>query len=342
MSARPISVTIVVATYNRRDELLVLLKSIENELARPDVELHILDDGSTDSTGQAVSHLEKVMGQRFRYTMLDHSGPSRARNRGIKESRAEVCVFVDTDCQTPKGWLSALTEPLLNDSKAGATGGPDRSEPGDSTLARAIDYLMTAFLTTGGVRGGTKRAATYHPRSFNMAVKTDAALKAGGFPNIWYGEDIIFSHRVRQAGHELLYVDDAWLYHKRRTSVTGFAKQVFRMGRARLMMGRYDTRLLEPVYLVPLVEIAVAACLILTAIVSPSIPVWSMAAAAVFISYLAAITIDSLRRLKSLGSALLVPMLFCLREACYGLGSIAGLAASTSPLRATGGISGDS
>lgn len=320
-----VRVSIVVVTFNRCAELVRLLRSLESILARPDVEMLLIDDGSTDGTVERVSPLVAALGDRGHIVRQEKAGPGIGRNRGILRARGDIVVFVDTDCVVHPGWLDGLLVPF-DDAEVGAVGGPDRSRPGDPPLTRLIDYLMTSFLTTGGVRGAKRvRGGSYHPRSFNMAARRDAALAVDGFPTIWYGEDILFSWRVHQMGWKLAFAPDAWVYHLRRTTVGAWVRQAYRMGRARWWMGRHDRRLLEPVYVLPLVECVVGVlCVLSFALGGPARWV-GLGAVVVAVLYLTIIALDGLRRTGLPPALVAVPFLFLLREAAYGLGSLVGL-----------------
>ncbi|HPU84271.1 MAG TPA: glycosyltransferase [Candidatus Latescibacteria bacterium] len=320
-----VRVSLVIVTYNRADELLRLLQSLQNDLASPNVELILVDDGSTDGTVERVSHLLAPVGERATVLRQANSGPGIGRNRGILHASGQIVVFVDTDCVVHPGWLSALVEPF-SDPKIGAVGGPDRSQPDDPLFTKLIDYLMTSFLTTGGIRGAKKtHGGSYHPRSFNMAVRREAAISAEGFPTIWYGEDILFSRRIARAGWRLAFSSEAWVYHRRRTTVRAWARQLFRMGRARWWMGRHDRGLLEPLYVVPLLECSALALAVGAAVISGNIGPVTGSFFGVVVAYGAALGAYAARRTRHPAAFFAAPLLFALREASYAAGSIAGI-----------------
>ncbi len=326
MGESSIQVSVVIVTYNRADELTSLLASLETDLARPNVELIVVDDGSTDDTADRIEPTVAPLGERARLIRQANSGPGAARNVGILAARGDVVVFVDTDCVVQPEWFDSLIAPF-EDAGVGGVGGPDRSSPDDPLFSRFIDYLMTSFITTGGVRGGKKlRGGTYHPRSFNMAVRRESAVAVGGFPTIWYGEDVLLSWRISQSGKKLSFAEGAWVYHKRRTSVTGWARQIYRMGRARWWMARHDRRLMQPVYMAPLAEWAVGIGLV------SGIVIGDIAVAAACIVVLGVVGhlvsfmgLDGWRKTKHPLATVALPLMFLLRESAYALGSLAGM-----------------
>ena len=86
-------VSVVIPTYNRADKVR---KSVESVLAQSftDLEVIVVDDGSSDETGQA---LQNAFGDRIRYYFQPNQGVSVARNRGIDEARGEWIAFLDSD-----------------------------------------------------------------------------------------------------------------------------------------------------------------------------------------------------------------------------------------------------
>jgi hypothetical protein len=67
-------------------------------------------------------------------------------------------------------------------------GGPDRALDSFSDIQKAINFAMTSFLTTGGIRGGSEKIGKFQP-SFNMGLSRKAFDASKGFGNIHPGED---------------------------------------------------------------------------------------------------------------------------------------------------------
>ena len=139
--------------------------------------------------------------------------------------QGEYLIILDSDCILPAGYLVAI-EKELQASPADAFGGPDRAHESFTDIQKAINYSMTSFFTTGGIRGGKKKMDKFYPRSFNMGVKRDVYAALGGFSKMRFGEDIDFSIRIFKGGYRCRLFPDAWVYHKRRTDLKKFFKQV--------------------------------------------------------------------------------------------------------------------
>jgi len=111
---------------------------------------------------------------------------------------------------------------------------------------------MTSFFTTGGMRGHSeKMLAKFYPRTHNMGITRNIYDTIGGFGNLRHGQDIEFSNRIRRSGAKIKFIKDALVYHRRRTSLNQFIKQVFNWGVARVNLGKIDSNMLEMVHFVP-------------------------------------------------------------------------------------------
>ncbi|MBW6458291.1 MAG: glycosyltransferase family 2 protein, partial [FCB group bacterium] len=165
--------SVIVPTYNRLEEIRELLASLEKQtFAHAGFEIIIVDDGSTDDTEACVRDFEKKGSLNLSFYKQDHKGPGPARNTGMEHAAGEYYVFIDSDCIADENWLKAYDEALK--TQVAGFGGPDRVRADFSPLQKAIDYSMTSFITTGGIRGSSKKKISkYYPRSFNMGVRAD-------------------------------------------------------------------------------------------------------------------------------------------------------------------------
>ncbi len=264
--------SVIIPTYNRLDEIQELLESLKLQtIENKNFEIVIVDDGSTDDTEKYIKTLvdEKLLNVRF--FKQNHKGPGPARNLGMEKAFGEYFIFVDSDCIANKNWLKSY-EKIVSEEKVVGFGGPDKVLSSFSPLQKAIDYSMTSFITTGGMRGHSKKKISkYYPRSFNMGVRADIVEKIGGMNKLRHGQDIEFAHRMISTGGKVVKVLDAIVYHKRRSSVRKFFKQVFNWGVARINLFKIDKGMLEFIHFFPLIGTIITLSLIILAIIFPEI-----------------------------------------------------------------------
>ena len=179
-----------------------------------------------------------------------NSGPGQTRNYGVERSKGEYLIILDSDCILPEGYFLAVEEELQHEA-ADAFGGPDRAHESFTNIQKAINYSMTSFFTTGGIRGGKKKMDKFYPRSFNMGVRREVYQALGGFSRMRFGEDIDFSIRIFKGGYTCRLFPGAWVYHKRRTDFRKFFKQVHNSGIARINLYKKYPESLKLVHLLP-------------------------------------------------------------------------------------------
>ena len=256
--------SVIVPVYNRPDEVDELLESLTQQSFR-DFEVVIVEDGSKIPCEEVVEKYRSVLD--IHYFSKPNSGPGQTRNYAAERSNGEYLLILDSDCILPAGYLQAV-EDELKASPAEAFGGPDRAHDSFTPVQKAINYAMTSFFTTGGIRGAKKKMDKFYPRSFNMGVRADVYQQLGGFSKMRFGEDIDFSIRIFKAGCRCRLFPEAWVWHKRRTDFRKFFKQVHNSGIARINLFKKYPESLKLVHLLPAVFTAGVAVLLLSMILS--------------------------------------------------------------------------
>ena len=228
------SISLIIAIYNRKDELFELLSSLALQNDK-EFEIIVVDDGSLMALLPTIALFEEQLNiQYFRKT---NSGPGLSRNFGAKKAKNEWLVFVDSDVIVEKDYIANIKNDL-SATKCDAFGGADKASKGFNLMQKAISYAMTSLLTTGGIRGNKKSMSKFQPRSFNMGVKKSAFDAVGGFSEMRIGEDPDLSMSLWEAGFSTAFFDDIGVYHKRRTDLGKFSKQVYQFGIARPILNQ--------------------------------------------------------------------------------------------------------
>jgi len=315
--------SIIIPTYNRADELLELFATFETlNFPREGFEVVVADDGSTDSTPELIKETQQKNTFTLRYFTQQKKGPGAARNLGMEKAAGDFFIFIDSDVLLPEDWLLHISD-ALNREQAAAFGGPDTFLKSFPPLLKAINYSMTSFITTGGLRGKKgKKLAKYYPRSFNMGLSRVLWEKIGGFHPRFYGEDIEFSHRIINAGAKVVFIESAYLYHKRRTNLRKFYSQVFKMGSARIFLYKIDKSMLEPLHTIPAL-VTFAALLVLFGALFWEPLRWLLAGGLVLgLLVLFYSVADCFLKYREIRPALLLPLVIPAQVFGYGLGFI--------------------
>lgn len=240
--------SIIVPVYNRPDEIDELLGSLLI-LDFKDYEVIIVEDGSSNDCKKVVNEYSDRIP--VRYYFKTNSGPGPSRNYGAKKAEGKWFLFLDSDVVVPSNYLSAIHEFLQSHKNVVCFGGPDKARDDFSTIQKAINYGMTSFFTTGGIRGSKKSMEKFKPRSFNMGIQKQAFEKLNGFSSLRFGEDVDFSLRMEEEGFVTGLIENAFVYHKRRTKFRQFFKQVFNSGMARIVLNVLHPGSLKLVHLLP-------------------------------------------------------------------------------------------
>lgn len=308
--------SVIVPTFNRLDEIRELLDSLEKQNFSHDAfEVIIVDDGSTDDTESFVAEKMEKGNLNLSFYQQDHKGPGPARNNGMQHAAGEYYIFIDSDCIADENWLKAFDN-ALKEPVAGF-GGPDKVRPDFSPLQKAIDYSMTSFITTGGIRGSSKRKISkYYPRSFNMGVHAETVKKTGGFGTLRHGQDIEFTHRIRRYG-KVIKVMDAVVFHKRRTSLWRFFKQVYNWGVARINLYKIDKGMLEPIHFFPFIGTVLTVAFLVCFFIRPLV-LWPLLAAGLGVLILMAL--HGVVKYKDIRLAVFIPLVVPVQVLGYGLG----------------------
>ncbi len=255
--------SIIVPVYNRPDEVDELLMSLTIQTMK-DFDVVIVEDGSDNPCKDIVEKYSDRLD--VAYYMKPNSGPGPSRNYGVERAKGEYVIILDSDVVLPEGYMEAV-EKGLKDNPCDAFGGPDAAHDSFTDMQKAISYSMTSFFTTGGIRGGKAKLDKFHPRSYNMGIRREVYEELGGFSKMRFGEDIDFSYRILEAGYTTRLFPEAWVWHKRRTNLDKFFKQVFNSGIARINLSKRHPGTLKLVHLLPMVFTVGVILLIIAAIV---------------------------------------------------------------------------
>nr|WP_299017265.1 glycosyltransferase [uncultured Polaribacter sp.] len=227
--------SIIIPVYNRPKEIDELLTSFLKQNFKEHYEILIIEDGSTEKSDVIVNKYKSELN--ISYFFKANSGAGASRNFGMQKASGNYCIILDSDVVLPSHYLTQVSKALQR-NYTDAFGGPDTAHKSFTPMQKAINYAMTSFLTTGGIRGKKKGVGKFQLRSFNLGISKKAFLETKGFSNMKTGEDIDLTFRLWQKGFKTQLITFAFVYHKRRSTLPQFLKQTFSFGVARPILNR--------------------------------------------------------------------------------------------------------
>lgn len=220
----------IIPLYNRPEETKELLQSFTVLEGDKDFEIVIIEDGSTIKSDEIVETYSDRLN--INYFFKPNSGPGNSRNFGMRKAKGNYFIILDSDCILPKEYMNEVIS-SLNRDYTDCFGGPDAAHESFTNIQKGINFAMTSFISTGGIRGKKNSVDAFQPRSFNMGISKEAFEASNGFGNIHPGEDPDLSIRITKLGFKTRLIEKAFVFHKRRISWSKFYKQVNKFGKVR-------------------------------------------------------------------------------------------------------------
>lgn len=299
--------SVIIPVFNRPDEMKEMLDSLQSQTIKP-FELVLVEDGSDQKSDDLIPEYDLPIN----YFFKPNSGPGDSRNFGMQRAKGNYFLFFDSDCVLPENYFEKL-DLAIEQMKPDAFGGPDAAHPSFTNVQKAINYAMTSFFTTGGIRGGKKQLDRYQPRSFNMGLKREVFEKVGGFSDIHPGEDPDLSFRIMNAGYKVSLIQEAVVFHKRRIDFGKFVKQVYKFGVVRVILNGWYPGTGKVVYFLPSVFFCGVVSLLILIPFTSGLSLLPLAA------YALLIVVDALKSNSLLVGLLAVPASF-IQLLGYGFG----------------------
>jgi glycosyltransferase involved in cell wall biosynthesis len=307
--------SVIIPVYNRPQEVRELLESLTKQLYTQ-FEVLIVEDGSESSCEDICKAFQGKLDLSYFYK--DNTGQGFSRNYGFERAKGDYFIVFDSDCIIPPDYFE-LVEASLGRNPLDAFGGPDAALDTFTNTQKAISYTMTSFFTTGGIRGGKVQVGTFRPRSFNMGISKEVFGKIGGYSITRMAEDLEFSIRIEKAGFKMGLISEARVYHKRRTNLGQFYKQLFFFGRGRINIFRFYKSELKAVHFFPAVfTLGLLAIPLLFCIYS----YLGLAVLCLYVFYSGLLFTDSLLKTKNLYVAGISIAAAFTQLTAYGLGFI--------------------
>lgn len=218
-------ISVIICTYNRDKYIYNVLKSIaQGTLESGSYEIVLIDNNCTDRTRSEVERFCNDFRQvDLHYYVETNQGLSHARNRGIRESKGDILVYVDDDATVNPQYLETYRNWFASHPETDAAGGPiiphyeAGSEP--AWMTYFIKRLLTGYLYFG------KKAGPFpgenYPGGGNAAYRSSVFEKVGLYnvqlgrngDSLTGGEEKDIFDKMKREGMQFVYLPDAILYH---------------------------------------------------------------------------------------------------------------------------------
>ena len=241
--------SVITPVYNRPEEISELLESLSKQTFK-NFEVIIIEDGSTFKCEEVCANFQSKLDLKYFYK--SNSGQGFSRNYGFERATGDYFVQLDSDAIIPEKYFE-IVDNSLKTNWLDAYGGPDAAHESFTNIQKAINYAMTSVFTTGGIRGKKNNAGgQFHPRSFNFGISRKVWEATGGYTMTRMAEDIEFSIRILSKGFKIGLIEEAFIYHKRRTDFGQFFNQLHFFGRGRINLARMFPSQLKLVHYFPM------------------------------------------------------------------------------------------
>lgn len=198
------SVSIIIPTFNGAARIGKCIEALLPQTAAINAEILVVDDGSTDGTGNVISRYSGV-----RLISHANAGPAAARNRGALEAKGTIILFTDDDCVPTSDWLAEMIKPFEDPDVVGVKGAYRTRQK--SLVARFVqaDYedryrLMATLPEIDFVD------------TYSAGFRRDRFLEMNGYDTsfpVACAEDIELSYRMSERGWKMKFVPTAIVYH---------------------------------------------------------------------------------------------------------------------------------
>ncbi len=217
----PQRVSIIVITYNAKDDLRECLQSLEKQ-DYGEVEIVVVNDASTDGTPEFLQSFKaQTNSDLVIVTNETNRGVAGARNAGIRHCRGDIIAFTDSDCVADPHWISELVK-AYGHEKVAAAGGRILDARTDNIWKRSSRGLNHVAVSEGYVS---------YIQGCNMSFDSNILRQYLFNDEIKYGyeETLLCDYLIRD-GHKIYYNPQALVHHKHKAKLSSLLRQKYLRG----------------------------------------------------------------------------------------------------------------
>jgi glycosyltransferase involved in cell wall biosynthesis/MoaA/NifB/PqqE/SkfB family radical SAM enzyme len=218
-----LKISAIICTHNRAPYLVKAIESLlDQTLSRDSYEIIVVDNRSTDGTGEAVKRF--LNEKNVRYVYEPALGLSHARNAGWRNAKGRYVAYLDDDAIASSGWLERIVEVFENVKPTpGCVGG--RIFP--IWEAERPEWLSDELVTGLTVIDWSERPHVLEDISrewlagANLAFPASLLKRTGGFvagldragSHLLSGGDVFFQKQITKQGHDCFYHPEIAVSH---------------------------------------------------------------------------------------------------------------------------------
>ncbi len=214
MGSVPIHLSVVIATYNRRDLLERLLRQFgQQTIPMKSFEVIVVDDGSKDPALPYLTKLAEELPYALVVDAQANAGAAAARHRGVQKARGKIIVITDDDMQIDANYLELHQR--AHDSDRCVAVGRIRPDPnvGEMCLFERW-YAERHLVMADRIRQGLYQMRGNSVVTGNLSLRKADYLAVGGFDqSLGQSEDFELGLRLEKAGIPIVYLNDAHVFH---------------------------------------------------------------------------------------------------------------------------------
>ena len=215
-------ISVVIAAYNEEKLIAETLRTLLATDYKGEVEVVVVDDGSTDQTAAQIEHLARNE-SRVRLLQQENRGKARALQRGLAAAHNGIVVFIDADTQCQRDTLPRLLEPLA-DERIGAVSGHAKVGNLRKFIARCQALEYTCGFNLDRRAYNLWKCITVVPGAIS-AIRKDAIDEAGGLSLETLAEDTDLTLSLHRHRQRIVYVPDAIAWTEAPETVATLARQ---------------------------------------------------------------------------------------------------------------------
>lgn len=223
------AVSIIIPTFNGAPRISNCLNALVKQAAGHDVEILVVDDGSTDNTAEVVRQYRAV-----RLITQANAGPAAARNRGAQEARGTIILFTDDDCVPMPDWLESMLAPFNDPEVVGAKGVYRTHQNRLAARFVQVEYedryhLMASLPNIDFID------------TYSAAFRRDRFLEMNGYDTsfpVACAEDIELSYRMSARGWIMKFAPSAIVYHTHPDTLSSYLRKKYKFAFWRVLAVR--------------------------------------------------------------------------------------------------------